>query len=188
MTPTEPKAAPTVTTPLAARRAAVSAAEDLWREDAYDLDLLDPDEPHLDPQAIPDFIRNVLTCAGFSTDDRPIVAFDVPDDDDRSGWVSDSGEVIHLHPRLLGRPLVLHEVVHWLDGRDGHGAIFQGNLIALYDAAFGSEAARLLYDCFTDHGLSPDPWRLPDSMPATERLRAEALERSRFTLPRENDG
>lgn len=166
---------------------AVYDAEELWLEEADMLGLFDPDEPKMDPENVLDFIDSVLRRAEWPQD-PPTVVFDVQDDDDFSGKVTAADEVIHLHPRLLSRPTVLHEVAHWLDLREGHGPIFQGNLLTLIDAEFGTEAAVLLYDCLTEQGLVPDPWRLPESMPLIERLRTEALERSRFTQSEEGVG
>lgn len=166
---------------------AVYDAEEVWREDADMLGLADPDEPTVTPGEIDDFIASVFRKAEWPQSNPPVVVFDVRDDDEFSGMVTSADDVIHLHPRLLSRTTVLHEMAHWLDLRGGHGPIFQANLITLYDAEFGTEAAVVLYECFIEQGLAPDPWRLPESMPVTKRLQAASLKRSRFTQPEEDD-
>jgi len=72
----------------------------------------------LAPDEVSDFIAGALAAAGWTAESAPLVVYDVPDDHELSGWVDQEGS-IHLHPRLVGRWTVLHELAHWLDPRGG---------------------------------------------------------------------
>jgi hypothetical protein len=103
--------------------------------------------------AVLPFVRDVLSYFGFST--LPRVSFDVADDDWRAGWFDPDG--IHLHERLVGRWVVLHELAHWLRPHvDGHGPQFCAVLVSLVRADLGSEVADVLLDAYARFGVDVD--------------------------------
>lgn len=55
---------------------------------------------------------------------------------------------LHLHPRLVRKSLILHELAHWIKPRprdgEGHGDDFVEIFAALVALAFGAEAAETL--------------------------------------------
>jgi hypothetical protein len=94
--------------------------------------------------------------------DPPEIHFEVPDESDFAGWANDGG--IHLHPRLLRPWTVLHELAHWLDLGDGHGARFCANFLSVVEAGLGRDAAEALATSFArfevdvDENYAPDWW------------------------------
>lgn len=102
------------------------------------------------------FAQNVMQRAGWSGDAPPTFVLDVADDDDVAAWHEGLTGDIHLHPKLLDRWTVLHEVAHWLRPRDGHGPQFCGVLVDLIDAGIGAEAGVELLAAFADLGVDVD--------------------------------
>ena len=139
---------------------AVYTAEETWQFEAADMGYLDSQPDGLQPEQVSAFAVSTMQKAGWKGT-VPTIEFDVPDEHHFAGWYSGRDHVIHLHSRLLSPTTVLHELTHWLDNRDRHGPIFQGNFVSLIDAAYGEDASRLLLDHYVEHGLTPDPWRLP---------------------------
>ena len=115
------------------RMHAVYTVEAYWREEVlYCLYT----EDSLLPGDVEDFFATALTRLGVG--DRPVIAFDVPDESDQAGYVD--GDTIHLHPRMLERETLLHELAHWLT-HDGHTEGWAEIYVALVRGEFGDEAA-----------------------------------------------
>ena len=111
-------------------------------------------------QVVP-FMLFALDKTGWETDEVPRVVFDLTRDDEVVGVVSGVDRCIHLNPELLSPQLVLHELAHWLDGRDGHGPRFQATFIDFIDRLYGGEASAALFCGLMEEGLEPDVWGLP---------------------------
>lgn len=114
------------------------------------------------PDDLVGFCQRALRAAGWSVDQLPEFALDVPDDAEWSGHAG-SSNVIHLHPRLLDHWTVLHELSHWADNRGGHGPIFRANLVSLH-YGIDPDAGNALRWCYVEFGLELDPWRLPEGL------------------------
>lgn len=128
---------------------AEQAASYRWLDDGYDDELVAVDQ-------LPAFINEAIARAGFGCE-GPTVELDVPDDSPFSGWYSQEEDVMHLHPRLLHRATVLHELAHWGRPDDGHGPQFRALLVSLIRAQMGSEHADILLAEFSERGLPVDP-------------------------------
>lgn len=143
-------------------RLEVYEAEDEWSMGEWSFGWCDHDMGDLSPDAVAGYMKEALVAAGFGASAAPIVQFDLAGPGAMSGVHTVDDRVIHLHPDVLRHGLLLHELAHWIDPRDGHGPMFQGNLVTLVDAVLGQEPATDLLDAYRHHGLEPDQWRLPD--------------------------
>ena len=115
-----------------------------------------PEEVYLTPEELPGFCAGALAGAGWGGDSLPTFEFDVPDDDELAGWHEGATGVIHMHPRLLSRWHVLHELAHWLRPLDGHGAQYTGTMVGLVRAVMGERTARGLLEDYRVRGLPVD--------------------------------
>lgn len=95
-----------------------------------------------EPSAVVPFMVAALEAAEYSTDPEPVVIFDVPDESDRSGYVRDG--VIHLHPKILNPWVILHELAHSIDPRQGHSARWAFIYVELVTAVIGVDAGAAL--------------------------------------------
>lgn len=109
----------------------------------------------LSPDKLVGFSVEVLEAAGWDVSRPPEFVLDVPDDSELSGHAGASN-VIHLHPRMLSPWTVLHELAHWIDNRDGHGARFCANLVGLVRAGIGPDDAERLLEEFRDRDVPVD--------------------------------
>lgn len=144
----------------AAEQGTVETIYDLW-ENAETLLAIEPDEAER-------FCSDVASATGWTGEFR--VVFDGADSEDRGGWVDVDG-TIHLDPRILDRWIVLHELAHALDTRDGHGAIFRSRLAALVEAGLGGDVADVLRELYEHHGVAPaSPHEMPDLAEEPSRI------------------
>lgn len=132
------------------QRSAVYGAQECAAAEMY------TDDAWVDSAALDTFATSVLTAVGWQADPGPVFALDVPDDSEFAGWHEGATGVIHLHPQLLSRWTVLHELAHWVDNRDGHGPRFCANFLELVRAGIGHEAERELLDAFESFGVEVD--------------------------------
>lgn len=122
------------------------------------------DNDPMTPEAVAEFVANALVRAGWEVDRQPKVVFDVADDDERSGFYSAADEALHLHPKLLRPPVVLHELAHWCRPNDLHGPQFCGAYLTFLEAVLGREVAEQFATSFDSHGVVVDAawWHRPD--------------------------
>lgn len=150
-------------------RSVVYDVEEEWAAGEYGMtvwgDVLEPVRPDM----VPGFYLGVLVADGCDVVEPPQVVFDISSESDFSGAHGGADGVIHLHPDLTGPTHLLHELSHWLDDRDGHGPIFQANMVRLVDVAIGREAAVELLCAYRSGGLMPNRWRLPDDIDAADQ-------------------
>lgn len=93
------------------------------------------------------FAEAAIAAAGWGSDGPPLIfVYDVPDDCDRAGYYRYETGTIHLHPRLLGKFTILHEVAHFLDPRQIHGPRFVAIFARLIGATFGPEVGRVFIE------------------------------------------
>ncbi len=125
-------------------------AEERWREDWINCELGD-DVDRLTQEEAAAFVADVLARSDFGTEDRPSIVWDVPDDSELSGRYDPADDALHLHPRIIRKSLVLHELAHWIDPRprdgQGHGSAFLETFTTLIGPAFGEDAAAALRAC-----------------------------------------
>jgi hypothetical protein len=144
-------------------RPAVYLAEEEWSTGEWSDDWGDEYLRSLSsPEDVVAYMQAALVAGGWTVEAPPVVAFDVPDDSDLAGVHTGADKIIHLHPKLLRPGILLHELAHWVDDREGHGPRFQAAMVSLVDAALGEAVARDLYAAYRHHGLRPDPLDLPD--------------------------
>lgn len=115
------------------RMHAVYTVEAYWREKV--LYCLYAEDPLLRGD-VEEFFATSLTRLGVGS--RPVIEFDVPDESDQAGYVD--GDTIHLHPLMLERETLLHELAHWVTG-EGHTQSWVEIYVALVRGEFGDEAA-----------------------------------------------
>lgn len=129
---------------------AAETAEQFALYDAFDESLID-DEDDFGVDDIEPLIVKAMRGAGW-VDRRPVVHLDVADDDWRCGWVDDDGG-LHLHPLMLNRWTVLHELAHSLDVSDGHAATFRLRLVQLVSAGIDPRVGKLLAQRYKEFGV-----------------------------------
>lgn len=136
------------------QRNSVYAAEELAQETLFDGGFEEPER--LTPSSLTLFVRRALDAAGWEDAGQPTVVLDVADEDERAAWHEASTGVIHLHPCLLRPWIVLHELAHWVDPREGHGPRFCANLLLLIRGALGPEAGQSLLGAFDELDVEVD--------------------------------
>jgi hypothetical protein len=113
-------------------------------------------EDHLiPPDELQSFATLVVERSGWETDPPAEFVLDVPDESEFSGWVDKAG-VIHLHPNLVRPWIVLHELAHYVDPRDGHGPRFCANFLQFVSVELGAEAADVVRDVFNQFSVEVD--------------------------------
>lgn len=120
------------------RMHAVYTVEAYWREEVLYRQYA---EDSLLRGDVEEFFATALARLGIGG--RPVIAFDVPDESDQAGYVG--GDTIHLHPRMLERETLLHELAHWVT-HDGHTEGWAEIYVALVRGEFDDEAADRLQE------------------------------------------
>ena len=138
-------------------------ADGLWDDEHWEDEELwgELSEESIPPAEVPAFLISALAAIGSSGGPHPEVVWDVLDDSDWSGYLGGADGRLHLHPKLTDRPLLLHELAHWCDNRDGHGPQFCSNYLDLIDAVLGPAACAVLAAAFERHGVEVEDWGPP---------------------------
>ncbi len=130
----------------------VYAAEDQTQQVLGELEPLSPDE-------LESFALDALRGAGFENAEVPVFRFDIPDDSEMAGKFErrpGKPDTIRIHPDLLGRWVVLHELAHWCRPNDKHGPQFRAALVRLVRAALGDDEAKVLISKYEEFELPLD--------------------------------
>ena len=106
------------------------AAEEVWLED-----WIDDEADDLDPADVAAFVSDVLARSDFRSWSPgaqelvgltpPAIVWDVAEESTLAGYYDPTTDDLHLHPRLVRKSLILHELAHWIRPRprdgEGHG-------------------------------------------------------------------